>query len=513
LKRGRAGLFVTLVAAIALGLAMDFHAPPRYDGAGYAVLGEAIRTGRGYREIARPGSPPHDHFPPGYPLVLAGLWSITGRSVVAAHLFSCVCTVVAVWFGWRWFLSIEARGVAGLLGLTLALNWTWILVGGAIQSEPLFLLLSMAAVNLARSKGLSGALLLGILLGLCVLTRHVGVCLAIAVLIDRALGRRWREVAVIGLTSILVVAPWAAWLVSVRRDSQASHLRASGIVELVASQALFYARRIPDALTGPFVEVATVFGRSRAIALVATMLALLVTGVVLLGWIQLVRSPRRRLAGLVPLVTLPLLLIWPFTEAGRFLIPLVPFLLVGAHEGLSKIIRTLYLRSRISPSPLVGEGNRGEDRRTSAIERPTGPQATYRNNKRIIARLIVLSTLPYSLYNLAPGRFEGRRRVHAGFDAACAWIATDATQSGPVLARHPGEVYWQTGRLATEPGSDDLDALATQIRDEHIAYILDDPGRYANAPQTPLGRVAAERPTLVRKVFEGPVSVYEVQPR
>ncbi len=91
-----------------------------------------------------------------------------------------------------------------------------------------------------------------------------------------------------------------------------------------ATQALFYARRIPDAIAGPFVEVATVFARSPWLGGVATLGAVAVSLVVVVGWVRLVRSPRRRLGGLIPLTTLPLLLVWPFTEAGRFLIPLFP---------------------------------------------------------------------------------------------------------------------------------------------------------------------------------------------
>ncbi len=73
--------------------------------------------------------------------------------------------------------------MADWLGLAVAVNWTWGMVGGAIQSEPLYLLVSMMALNLvqARRAGLG----LGVLLGLCVLTRHVGACLLAAVVIDR----------------------------------------------------------------------------------------------------------------------------------------------------------------------------------------------------------------------------------------------------------------------------------------------------------------------------------------
>jgi hypothetical protein len=353
------------------------------------------------------------------------------------------------------------------------------LIGGSIRSEPVYLVLSLAALNLARFKGLKASVLLGFLLGACMLTRHVGACLLLAVLIDRGLSRRWREATAIAVSSALVVAPWVAWLISVKRNSQASHLGMSGLGQLVASQALFYARRIPDSLTGPFVEVATVFGRSRTVSIVATLGAILVSSIILLGLLRTLRDPRRRLAGLVPLVTLPILLVWPFTEAGRFLIPLVPFLLIGANDGLRFLIGFVWRR---------------------------------RLDRRLVPGLIVLASLPYSLYNLAPSRFEARRHEHDDFDAACAWISREGNRPGTILARHPGEVFWQTGRQATEPAGD-LDALERQLQGAHIAYLVVDPDRYANAPKTPLARLAIERPGTVRKVFDGPVSVYEVQPR
>ena len=123
-------MFLAVVAAASVGLNTDLSAPPRFDGAGYAVLGEALASGAGYREISEPGSPRHAHFPPGYPAALALLWSFTGRSVVAAHVFSISCTVAAVLLAWRWFRTIYSPRLALILGLALALNWTWGRVGG-----------------------------------------------------------------------------------------------------------------------------------------------------------------------------------------------------------------------------------------------------------------------------------------------------------------------------------------------------------------------------------------------
>ena len=240
---------------------------------------------------------------------------------------------------------------------------------------------------------------MGVLLGLCVLTRHVGICLLVAVIIDRLWfvspetphldppsrgakepgggeRRDWRGAAIIGLGAVVLIGPWIGWLATVRSNTQVGLIDATGILPRLASQSLFYARRMPDALTGPFVEVATIFTRSRAVGIVATLGASVISTILVVGLIRASMDPRRRLAGLVPLVTLPLLLVWPFTEAGRFLIPLVPCLLVGMAEGLAwclgLFLRTVrYLRltgagvrigipGRIFiPSPLEGGGQGG----------------------------------------------------------------------------------------------------------------------------------------------------------
>ena len=182
------GLVLAIVAVASVGLNTDLQAPPRFDGAGYAVLGEALATGRGYREISDPATPRHAHFPPGYPAALAVLWWSTGRSVAAAHVFSVACIVAAVLLAWRWFLTIYSRRVALLLGLALAVNWTWGRVGGSIQSEPLYifceLLAVLVAVQAGRRDGIAIGMVLGLVLAVCVLTRHVGVCLIAAVVLD-----------------------------------------------------------------------------------------------------------------------------------------------------------------------------------------------------------------------------------------------------------------------------------------------------------------------------------------
>jgi hypothetical protein len=326
----------------------------------------------------------------------------------------------------------------------------------------------LAATRAGRRGGVGDGCVLGVALAVCILTRHVGICLAAASAVDLALRGRWRTLGAAGLTAAVLVLPWVGWLATVREHTQVGLLERRGLAARVAEQGLFYLRRIPDQITGPFVEVGTVFRRSPTVAAVATMWAVLGAGVVIWGWVKALRNPRRRLAGLVPFATLALLLVWPFTEAGRFLVPLVPFLLVGAVEGLA------------------------------------GPVArvTRRRPRTWAAGIVLAATLPYAAYSVAAGRAEAQRETHADFDAACRWIARHATRPGPILSRHPGEVYWQTGRLGIAPESPEPEAIDRLIGRLGVPYLLIDDARYANEPPNPLSRYVERYPDRVALLWE-----------
>jgi len=498
---------IAVVAALAMVGQGDLTAPPRYDGAGYAVLARSLAAGTGYRAIDQPDRPGHAHFPPGYPVLLAFVWSVTGPSALAAHLVSCFCTVGATLAAWWWFRGIYSRDTALVLGLVLALNWAWARTGSAIQSEPLYMLLSqvtiVAAVRAAARGGVGQSLALGGLLAACLLTRQIAIGLVLAVLLDLCLRRRWSMALSAAVVSALVISPWLVWLVVVggEQRTQADLLLAgsSGLPGRIVSQALFYLQRIPDQITGPVVEVATVIRRTAGVERLANLWALVFSGVVIAGWLVAVRRPRRRLAGLIPMMTLALLLIWPYTEAGRFLIPLVPCLLIGAVEGMSGLVRW-------------GKRSFGlgiPDRRVSFFA----------------AVLILVVSLPYSGYSLITGRARARDAGNRAFDAACAWLAWHGDRPGPILTRHPGEVFLATGRQALEVSTSERqgeadaspDAIARTIARHRVAYLLIDEDRYLSAPSGPLGRFVAEHPQGVRKVWssepEGPaVAIYEVLP-
>ena len=481
------GLLIAVVAAISIGVGLDLSSPPRFDGAGYSVLALSLLSGKGYHEIDRPESPRHAHFPPGYPAFLALLWSVTGKSAPAAHALSAGCTLAAVVLAWRWLRRVETSRVAFLCGLSLAVNWTWARNGGSIQSEPVFLLLTQLAVlaTLAVRQGATrmSAVGLGLLFGACILTRHVGIAFVAALGLDLILNRQTRTAMIAGLTAFGIVLPWVVWLALVRENTQVGLLAEGSLSIRVATLSLFYLQRIPDQLTGPFVEVATVFQRSRGLALAFNLWAAVATSVVVLGWLTCLWRPRKRVAGLVPFANLALLLVWPFTEAGRFLIPLIPFLIVGATEGLGRLLQIL-------------------------------PRLTPKTAKQWAALAVLAASTPYSLYGLVADRSKAQRDTHASFDLACDWIANHATRPGPVVCRHPGELFWATGRqaFAIQEGEN----VADLYKKYKVSYILIDEIRYANATPNPLTAFVNDHPDRVREVWERETSggasmaIYEV---
>jgi hypothetical protein len=401
--------------------------------------------------------------------------------VASARLFSAFCTVAATVAYWAWLRWFYSARLAFLLGLALAVNWAWCRIGGAIQSEPLYLLLSALAlcVNARDHTAPSWArsILLGVLLGACILTRHVGMCLTAAIVLKQLARGQRAHAALTCFFALLFVTPWMVWMWSVGTDTQAQLFGTHAIASLAGSNALFYIRRLPDLVVGPIVEYGTVFrsGRAGDWLTAAAAFASILVG---FGWLRLLSNRRRRVLALVPLLTLALLVIWPFTEAGRFLVPLTPMVLAGTVEGLA-----------------VAAGCFGIRRARAAA-----------------AAIVLVVSIPYSAYAVISNRAAAAERTHANFDAACAVIAADKSQEGPVISRHPGDVYWLSGRQAVAPSSDSDAALARLIARYGVAYLLVDEERYANAPPSVLARYAEAHPEQFARVWtsggERPVTLY-----
>ncbi len=196
----------------------------------YAAQAETIADGRWFEDPFRAGFPAADH-PPLHVLVLAPVDWLTGHRLVAMRLFVAVLgalAVVPVGLLGRRIGRSGTTGVAGgervgLLAAGLAaLNANLWMNDGLLMSETLATVLIvctlLALYRYLDRPSIGAAALVGLSCGLTILTRaEMALFLPIAflplALAHRSLpwSRRVAQVAVTGVVTLAVLAPWVAY--------------------------------------------------------------------------------------------------------------------------------------------------------------------------------------------------------------------------------------------------------------------------------------------------------------
>lgn len=336
----------TQLALFALGIAVGIAILDRHlvgvfhDDATYVILAKSLATGEGYRYLNIPGTPVANHFPPGYPALLAIAWRIVPdfpANVVVFKLINVVC------------LALTAVLVARLVRDRIAADGHWAVASGAITavsvpllvlvtmvlSEPLFLVLLLAALVLAErlvsgTVSLHWALVVGIMVAATTLVRAHGIVLLPAIGIALALRGRWREAGVVVAGAALLLVPWQVW-----SSTNASELPAplagnygSYVSWWVRGYREMGASMIPETVSRTVPEagamMAALFSPVRgAIAHAITKLALVV--VLLVGAVALRRTMPVTLLFLAGYAAI--VVVWPFAPS-RFVWGVWPLLVV-----------------------------------------------------------------------------------------------------------------------------------------------------------------------------------------
>jgi 4-amino-4-deoxy-L-arabinose transferase-like glycosyltransferase len=196
---------------------------------GYRLFGDptdfdrcawSLAQGHGYCTslFAAPGSASAFR-PPGYPFLLAAVYSVFGHSLTAARLLACVLGGGTAALAALLALAVtERRAVAWLAGVLVAIAPSLIAISGSLLSENLFCPLALAValllLRLDQRPDLRLWALVGVLCGIATLTRTVGVLLILAAMwpLVRSPGDRRakrRRAAVLVAAMIAAVTPWA----------------------------------------------------------------------------------------------------------------------------------------------------------------------------------------------------------------------------------------------------------------------------------------------------------------
>lgn len=318
------------------------------DEAFYVGLARSIATGEGYLF----NGAPHAEYPPGYPLVLAPLVAALGVDVRALALYTTgwgllALTAVWVWVRARraspWFAALFVLSTGALAHLT------W------IGSEALFVLALfglLALTERARTHGVAWVTLIGT----CALgaalpaARSVGVALLLAAPVT--LWVMWRRGALASAGARVVGAAlvgaatyqgaWQWWIgrhgssdsyydLLILRDPHEPDLGTVGLLELPV--------RLVQNLGAQL---------TRSVELVINVVRLdpFLLGPLQIGLLVLVAWGVRRelarenpLAGWLFAAYVLVQLSWPFDEGTRFMMPVLPLILLFAWRGVESLDR------------------------------------------------------------------------------------------------------------------------------------------------------------------------------
>ncbi|WP_419948681.1 hypothetical protein [Candidatus Palauibacter sp.] len=307
---------------------------PGGDNAGYLILGDALRSGEGYRDLHLPGTPLHARYPPLLPSLLAGLGWIGGVGV--AKVVMLLLTATTVWvtahFGRRWVGAGPALGAAGLL----AVNPTLLEYGHYILSEAPFALCVVAALWFSGRKDHGGAVVAMVAAVAAFATRTSGMTLLAALPLAWLLQGHRRRAIWAGVAAFGALGAWALYqrvaaasepgylavlLLLDPYTPEAGSVGFGGLFARAAENSWAYVSRVvPETLLGP--------GGGAGSGGIA--LGFVVTAAALAGWV--IRS-RARLAApeVFAVLYAGLIAVWPSVWTDRrFLLPLMPVVLLLA---------------------------------------------------------------------------------------------------------------------------------------------------------------------------------------
>jgi len=343
--------------ALHLILALLLYDPTPFvggDNARYMILGESLRSLRGFRDLHLPGMPVHTKYPPLYPALLAILGWFGGLQLF--KLASLALTASTVWLTYLLARRYVTEGAAVACAWLIALTPVLLEYSHFVLSEAPFTFFTLGAVLLLENET-PRRRRLGLLLAvLAFLTRTAGLALLAAIVLDQVLRKEWRRAVWVFAAAFVPMVGWAMFqhlaghgtptyvselvLVDPYLPS-AGTVSLSGWIQRLAHNAWFYVSAgLPDALG---------VGGGRGMETLGAgplLLGIAATGLILTGWFR--EASRRSTPGLLFVALYALMIgLWPPAWSDRrFLLPLLPVALPLGVAALAALARRSLRGSR-----------------------------------------------------------------------------------------------------------------------------------------------------------------------
>jgi hypothetical protein len=320
----------------------------------HIVLGQSLRH-MGYHDLYRVDRPAHAQYPPGYPALLAIWGAILRDGFNSITMLSVLLSGSALWLTFSAVRRYGGDRIALLALLVLCVNPALVAFGGAIAPEPAYLMTSLLALYAFTRERVGGRwLVLAIMAALiAALTRSIGVTLLGGLALHWVLQERWKPALSLAVASLFTVGAWLVWtVVSPSPGSGRYYLtefRTLGpglpwlgpLHERMLDHLVWYGRAVvPTSLALPSIPGTWIDN---------AIVVLLVYSCIAAGLVQLAR--RWRPAALYLILYGALLIVWHWA-ADRYLVPVVPLLVVAALSGASRIAEKI--RAAWAPHAVAG---------------------------------------------------------------------------------------------------------------------------------------------------------------
>lgn len=354
LERGLLGALALVLAVVGAWVERPVLPGGWHDDGVYLLLGRALATGEGFRYVGVPGSPPAAKFPPGYPLVVAASWRLSGGDVDGAARLAALVNLLAVVasavllarFALRRLRLPLAWSLAVGLGYGLLLDpWRFALL---TLSESLAILATLATVDLATrweqdegGQGRKGATALAAF-AVAVHLRSAVLPVGAAMALSEVSHRRFRRGLAMGAAVAAVALPWmvvsafrSGAIPTVLRDLLGGY---GGWLGGVASSPGDFLGGRPSQVGLVVQELASVLAPwgAGAPAWVAWGSIALLLCLAAAGAREVWRNSRTAVLVTAGMVVQALL--WPFADR-RLLLPLVPWTLLLVLAGMYSVAR------------------------------------------------------------------------------------------------------------------------------------------------------------------------------
>ena len=438
------------------------------DSATYVLLAESVlRTGDGYSLALEPGPPEaHTKYPPGYPAILAPLVALAGRDLVLLKLVSVLFTAGSV-FVFCLYARREREWVPWVfLALAFAVSPGVIDYSRWMLSEAPFLFFTLAGIWMLEEDASEETIGRPFALALAAsiagfYMRSIGALLLVGASVAYLLRRQWRKFLVHGVVGGGLTIPWLVrnqfvsgettpyleeFLLENVYNPEAGTLGLTGMMGRFFENGVLYAtRELPRALVGSdsaWSGNLFVVGAAVAVCVLA-----------LVGLVKALRRGSYAPAFYLILTCFAIMLFQSSVNDVRYLVPLIPLVLVYAADGATVLAARARQPKWLSPLPVYAMGLLAALATGAHLARIPG-------NLDMIAR-----------YN-AGDSYAGYSPAWRNFFGAAEWVGDNTPPDAVVTVRKPRLFNILTDRRVQRyPFSTNTDSVLNAVQETDFVLL------------------------------------------